>query len=315
MTQGRGTALPAPTGRGGGVGAAPEPRQEGGAPGLAGYLDCRPSKGCGGPQTFKLVCPSCRGAVYYTEIGCGKYDCEPCRKANSRRRGARVLAQLEFAGSGVPLGCLVLSVPEHLREDLRDPKAAFRWRKRAVQVVQDWLYSTFGLRGEEEFGLAAFLHPMGEDGETFKPHLEVLFPLVSADLGASGLVSMQVHQNAFLSTVALDELRRAYGESLGVETADVHYRYIREPGQRLHRTRYAARTFPGWAWWVGYVRYYGLAATKNCAVARRVAEYNKLARPRTLERFPCPCCGAMILEQDLESVADLARGPPHVPGA
>lgn len=214
----------------------------------------------------------------------------------------------------MPVGHLVLTLPFEVRELVRDPADMAAWRAAELRAVHQWQRENWGLRGAECFGEAVCVHPLGDDGVTFHPHLEILFPLVSGDLSASGLVPLR-RGKPFVQAAMLRRLRElrwlelhawlvrrcAPGRARSswfrtwwattVPEVDTWYGYIRaDDGKKMsHATRYAARTFPGWGWWAPAVRYYGLLACQYRGVLARVVEYNDLSVE--FEPAVCPVCG------------------------
>jgi hypothetical protein len=127
----------------------------------------------------------------------------------------------------------VFTIPPHLRDKFLDPKTIKPIRK-AMWLV---LKKTFGA----VFGVEA-THPIGSKSLMFAPHLNFVW-VVRKD------------RSPFLDT---DKLNRAWADILHVETVDVWHQYTDKDRQLYKWCEYVGRPFPGYTYWKGAIRWYGL---------------------------------------------------------
>jgi hypothetical protein len=124
-------------------------------------------------------------------------------------------------------------VPISIRDKYLDPIYWKRVRKEMWQCLKNTYGAYFGVE---------ISHPIGDEAPTvFHPHLNVLW----------------VQRDGYKPFIDVTALRTAWAGILGVELADVHTQYTDNLYQIRHWTNYVSRTFPGYSWWIGPVRWYG----------------------------------------------------------
>jgi len=203
----------------------------------------RPLEPC--EPVYRVVECACGRSV--KKDGCNRLDCPSCQKHLGARRGASVLKKLENRPSGRAVCYTVLTFPESVRERFAVRSDFDLARKNAWRLLKeigaDWAFCA--------------VHPVGEDGRTFHPHLNFLW----------------VPRDGFRPFIDVEWLRVQWSFVLGVDVSVVYHQFSGHFGKVQHWARYVSRTFPGWHWWTGPVRWYG--------------HYPKV------QRKPCPCpkCG------------------------
>lgn len=171
--------------------------------------------------------------------GCMRYNCPDCAAQITKRRAKRAKERLDKGRQGRAILYTVLTVPPHLRETYVDRKA---WRKLirgAWRVLREEFAGEFAVESSHPHGDP---RDEGEDAaELFHPHVNFLW----------------VQRRGFSPYIDVDRLRVRWSALLGVEVSDVWHHYYKDPRELQRRIEYVMRTFPGFAGWVGSVRWYG----------------------------------------------------------
>jgi rRNA maturation protein Nop10 len=161
------------------------------------------------------------GHRFAKEIVCGKEWCPVCGAKGSvahNRRFARWLKKMFQVES---LGYLVFTIPEGLRMNYRTKKAMAG----IGTDVQELLKKCGFIRGLRRW------HFFGDKSKKYNPHLNCLV------------------DGGYITEAKLDAIKAGYARLLGVEMADVNYRYFTSPGKMVHTLRYVTRaTFLDYEW-------------------------------------------------------------------
>jgi hypothetical protein len=246
---------------------------------------------------FKTSPLSCTPRYAVLECGCGRrvvpqschrLDCLTCAKDIGLRRSnslfnritthpTPIQHQYKHYRSQVVI-YTVFTVPESIRDKFKEP----RYWQRARKEIWRCLRADYGgLYGVE------VSHPIGDEAPTkFHPHLNFLW----------------VQRDGYRPYIDVTGLRMRWAQILGVQSADVHSQYSDSHYLIRHWTNYVTRTFPGYHWWTGPVRWYG-----HYPIMKRVISL-------------CPDCGCRImiigylLEEDVQSYYErgylMGRDPP-----
>jgi len=192
---------------------------------------------------------SCTPRYAVLECGCGRrvipqschrLDCLTCardiglRRSNSiYERLLRNITPIQHRYRHRTIIYTVLTVPPEVRERFTEP----RYWQRARKEIWRCLRKTFGAM----FGVEVS-HPIGDAVETkFHPHLNFLW----------------VQRDGYRPFIDVFLLRQSWADILGVSVADAHSQYSDNPYVIRHWTNYVTRTFPGYSWWTGHIRWYG----------------------------------------------------------
>ena len=211
------------------------------------------SKACD-PQTAIVRC-GCRWRK--VEEGCGSSDCPACAERVGNRRAKRAIFRLTagLPDHRWPVCYTVLTVPPRYRAACVDPKVWGQLRSAAWKELKKRFGGVFGLEAT---------HPVGDPGEqlhlrmgecsdptVFHPHLNFLW----VRCNQQGTINV-----AELRVVWADLLARVLGKRGRGRPPKVvvHHGFVLGNDQRLlHRVKYVTRTFPGWGFWLGNMRWFG----------------------------------------------------------
>ena len=199
------------------------------------------------PRYFRQFC-ECGKTVHRT--GCRKTDCPECADEITARRSIRAFKRFEKGRKGRPVLYTVFTVPPVIRERFSDRNV---WSKVVKLVVRN-LKNLYGF----EYGLVQS-HPISEDHpDTFHPHLNVLWiqkPGHKAFFEESQLVMMREIWASILDYDKEVVVHHEYTQrrKLNKRTGEL----IKEAVQIKHLCNYVTRTFPGYASWMGSIRWYG----------------------------------------------------------
>jgi len=195
--------------------------------GLSGYLESYDNVStwlgatCDKKGSGWFIAGECEnGHRFAKELVCGKEWCEVCGEDGSvahMRRFARWLVKIQQLGV---MGYFVFTIPEELRAEYRTKKALSRLGHQVQELLK-----AFGLsRGLRRW------HFFGDKTTKYNPHLNCLVD--------AGYISQEV----------LARIKSAYAGLLGVDLADVNYRYRLSPGKMVHTLKYVTRaTFRDYA--------------------------------------------------------------------
>ena len=188
----------------------------------ARIIDIKSEKTCDRPGFQWYIPGECEnGHRFAKELVCGKEWCARCGAEGSvahNRKFARWLPKLQQMESA---GYFIFTIPESARSQYLT-KAALTT---LGHQVQELLKASGFLRGLRRW------HWFGDKSIKFHPHLNVLV------------------DGGFISPEQLACIKADYAHLLGVELADVRYRYRRSPGRMVHTLKYVARaTFRDWRW-------------------------------------------------------------------
>jgi len=161
------------------------------------------------------------GHRFAKELVCGKEFCSVCGEDGSiahMRRFARWLPKIVQVDS---MGYFVFTLPEGVRSEYRTKKSLAKLGHDVQGLLKAFGYSR-GLRR---------WHWFGDKSTKYHPHLNCLV------------------DGGFVSSDRLDAIKRGYASILGVDLADVNYRYRRSPGKMVHTLKYITRaTFRDYDW-------------------------------------------------------------------
>ena len=173
------------------------------------------------------------GHRFAKELVCGKEWCGVCGEDGSTahmRRFARWLPKVQQFGT---MGYFVFTLPLEVRGRYRKKV------KRRVKGKDRWVHPLSELGHDIQellkgFGYSRGLrrwHWFGDKSTKYHPHLNVLV------------------DGGFVSPRKLDAIKRGYASLLGVDLADVNYRYRLSAGRMVHSLRYVCRaTFRDYEW-------------------------------------------------------------------
>jgi hypothetical protein len=237
------------------------------------HADCMSGRG------WELrFCPFHPGEPHASPRLCGCQDCESSREANTRERARDAfngtaddvedrLALRHFTEA--PWGVFVWTVPAELRHLCVGDRLR-AWRK-AVGALTLEVLRRHGA-GAAEFYARSWFHPVGEpelppedgegvarqpeDGTVYKPHENVLVPLLAyraggahrlkpmlpkSWLGAGGWVGERYRE------VLVEVFGQWWASDAPAPNVNWFYGYRDTIEKQQHALRYFARVFPGWA--------------------------------------------------------------------
>lgn len=216
------------------------------------------------------------GDVIVGPLLCKGLNCESSRESNARTRAksaregtARKGVSIGFDAFGdVPMGIIITTTPAELRERCVGEDQLL-YRNAANQLVRE-LVDRMGAKGAAFFQRSWF-HSVGEpampselgsqdetiniDGEEYKPHENVLFPLAVLRYGKVRRLNPFVPgewlgAGNWLCVRWRELLVECFGqwwpEGEPAPNVNVHYAYRQTAEEKAHAARYFARPFPGW---------------------------------------------------------------------
>ena len=277
---------------------------------------------------------------------CGVQNCLSSREANSKERARDAWNGTADEGErvglrhfSVPWGIFVWTLPEQLR-GLCVGRRLSKFRKAAQEMTQEVLQRHGA--GEAEFYGRSWLHPVGEaelpaatghvpmqhvqeDGTTYKPHENVLVPLVHYRGGAAHrlrphLPKSWLGEDGWVQEAWRKKLVEVFGQwwptGTPPPTVNWFYEYRDTVEEKKHALRYFSRVFTGWG---GHKdvscrpRAWGLAHWKKKEkllelVGELVTEDEFASCPHSTRAAPCPpplTVGASTEERVLHVIAAL----------
>jgi len=282
---------------------------------------------------------------------CGVQNCESSREANSKERArdswngtADKGERIGLRHLSVPWGVFVWTLPEQLRALCVGGRLK-KFRHAAQQMTLEVLQRHGA--GEAEFYGRSWLHPVGEaelpaatgpedqvpqkhvqeDGTTYKPHENVLVPLVHYRGGSAHrlrphLPKSWLGEDGWVQEAWREKLVEVFGQwwspSEPAPVTNWFYEYRETVEEKKHALRYFARVFPGWS---GHKdvsarpRAWGLAHWKKKEqllelVGELVTEDEFASCPHSSREKPCPpplTVGASTEERVLHVIAALVE--------
>lgn len=203
---------------------------------------------------------------------CGVQNCESSREANSKERARDAWNGTADKGERIGLrhlsvawGVFVWTCPAEVRP-LCVGKRLKRYRKEAQEMTQEVL-QRHGAGGEAEFYGRSWFHPVGdaevpepgqraeEDGTTYKPHENVLVPLVHYRGGSAHrlrphLPKSWLGEDGWVQERWRERLVSVFGQwwstSEPTPVTNWFYEYRDTVEEKKHALRYFSRVFPGW---------------------------------------------------------------------
>lgn len=254
---------------------------------------------------------------------CGVQNCLSSREANTKERArdawngtADKGARIGLRHLSVPWGIFVWTLPSELR-GLCVGKRLQKFRRAAQEMTEEVLRRNGA--GDAEFYGRSWLHPVGdaeipatgereaaeEDGTTYKPHENVLVPLVFLRGGRvhrlrSHLPKSWFGEDGWVQEAWREKLVGVFGQwwnsSEPPPVINWFYEYRQTVEQKKHALRYFARVFPGWSRHEDVScrpRAWGLAHWKKKAqllelVEQLHAEDEYATCPHSTREAPCP---------------------------
>jgi hypothetical protein len=199
---------------------------------------------------------ACSPTYLVKECGCGRIavqktcmnlDCVVCQPKTTRRRARQAFLRLSLARR--PVIYTVFTIPFMERYRFIDKAVWQKVRSKVWKILRQYFGAEFGVEAT---------HPIGDESNEFHPHLNFLW----------------IQKDGYSPFIDVDMLREKWSALLGVSVADVNTQYSESQPKIRHMCNYALRTFPGYMWWCGSVRWYG--------------HYPKLEKPT---QEICPECG------------------------
>ena len=192
------------------------------------YLELYAKRSAELASKFESNCPAyfiqgnCEDGHRFAKVlYCGKEWCSNCGQEWSKphqRRFSRWLCKVTQIQT---MGYFVFTLPMEVRENFRSKKQ-LSWLGSAIQN----LLKSYGY----ERGLRRW-HFFGDKTNDWHPHLNVIV------------------DGAYASESKLERIKQSYSALLGVEIADVNYRYRKSPGEKVHTLKYVTRaTFKDYKW-------------------------------------------------------------------
>jgi len=161
------------------------------------------------------------GHRFAKEVVCGKEWCSVCGEDGSVAHNRRFVRWLPKVQQLETMGYFVFTLPEGVRGKYRAKKALSRLGHQVQEILKSYGF-TRGIRR---------WHWFGDKSTRWHPHLNVLV------------------DGGFVSPRQLEAIKRGYAAILGVDLADVNYRYRRSPGRMVHTLKYITRsTFRDYEW-------------------------------------------------------------------
>lgn len=235
---------------------------------------------CSPGYFIRGVCEN--GHSFAKELLCGREWCPVCGQDDSTAHMRRVARWLPKAQQMATMGYFVFTIPEHTRYLYRTKKKLSLLTKKLIagdtKLHMPGLLKSMGF----ERGLCRW-HWFGDESETFNPHLNVIV------------------EAGHLPKSKLAEIKRAWAGILGVDMADVHYSYTRQPGKMFHILKYVTRATFHVLQWDEYLAAHIYNFRNMRAWGKwddlpvwECTEKEKLAGVSELESGVCPECGTPI---------------------
>ncbi|MBA7677095.1 hypothetical protein ES703_85343 [subsurface metagenome] len=168
------------------------------------------------------------GHRYAMELYCGREWCPVCGEEWSPAHQRRFARWLPKAYQIRSMGYFVFTIPEDLRWRYKTRKALVGLGHQVQELLKSYGY----LRGLRRFHFFGDITMAGLRGyPKFHPHLNCLV------------------DGGYLAPEKLDQIKTAYAGMLGCQVVDIHYRYRRSPGEKVHTLKYVTRaTFRDLDW-------------------------------------------------------------------
>ena len=241
--------------------------------------DGKPNAECIGERGWVAqFCPSHPGEKHHASpFLCGHQACESSREANSKERArdawngtaddvADRIGLRNFAE--VPWGIFVWTVPEELRARCVG-ELLKSWRKATGEITQEVL-RRHGVGEDALFYGKSWFHPVGdaelppdgterqvdEDGTTYKPHENVIVPLIAHRSGGAHRLKARLPKSwlggeGWVCERYRERLVEIFGEwwpsGSPAPTVNWFYEYRDIVEKQQHALRYFGRVFPAWA--------------------------------------------------------------------
>lgn len=226
---------------------------------------------------LSYICPDC-GAVVSKLIGCNKEYCPECGAkwgVLHQQRYFRGKNSVEYMFLiNKTLGYWVITLPEQYRAVFSDNKKLDALQVYVKRYFKETLNYTCGV---------TMYHWCGEDGKTFKPHLNVLVP--SGYLTLEKISDIRKHISSEINKIAGTALPSS------APSLVINYNYTNVYKKALHKWRYVCR--PTWRVYSDYInnivfnyrnqRFWGIDKSKLKENA--VEKVNKLR---------CPLCDGQL---------------------
>ena len=159
---------------------------------------------------------------------CDNLDCSHpyCEDVNRGRRARDIYQRLEQARNGRPVIYTVLTVPPSRRQDAAVDKTWRRWIRQLVSYMKKHLQLQYAVERSD---------PAGEDGETWHPHVNLLW--------------IRLDGKGFLDPDVLDALKARWKKILKMRADDVSNVYTQfssHDAKLRHWASYLGRCWPRW---------------------------------------------------------------------
>lgn len=272
---------------------------------------------------------------------CGVQNCLSSREANTKERARDAWNGTADEGErvglrhfSVPWGIFVWTLPAELRGLCVGPR--LRKFRRAAQEMTEEVLRRHGA-GEADFFGRSWLHPVGdaelpapgqqeaeEDGTIYKPHENVLVPLVFERGGRAHrlrphLPKSWLGEDGWVQEAWREKLVEVFGQwwssSEPPPVTNWFYEYRDTVEQKKHALRYFARVFPGWSRHKDVScrpRSWGVAHWKKKAqllelVQQLRTEDEYATCPHSTHQAPCPPALSVSADTEERVVAVLER--------
>jgi len=222
------------------------------------------------PCKTKYIVGGCGCKRIILPHSCHRYDCEPCAPWTGRQRARRVYSYFK----GKTVCYTIFTVPLELRHKFVKPKAWSKIRSLAWKILKDHFGACYGVEAS---------HPVGKRIGIFHPHLNFLWisdKSVSHFIDVVTLRILWAHALGVLPAhvwkLFLANPKKVLA-TIRIDHTNVKHAYSRIDYKVRHWCSYVTRTFPGFGYWVGRIRWHGCKPIKS-----------------KIERSICPDCGEPI---------------------
>jgi hypothetical protein len=168
----------------------------------------------------------------------------------------------------------IFTVPLELRHKYIQPKEFSKLRSLAWKILKESFGAKYGVEAS---------HPVGKVAGVFHPHINFLWISDGSVSPFIDVVSLRIRWAHALGVLPAHvwKLFLADPEKLlktvRIDHTNVHHEYSKMDYKIRHWCNYVTRTFPGYGYWVGRIRWYGCKPIKS-----------------QIERYTCPDCGEVI---------------------
>jgi hypothetical protein len=165
------------------------------------------------------------GTQVFKPIYCNKENCSYCGADGSIPHRRKVGRWLPKAFQCEKLGYLVFTIPYQLRKKMMDPEM--------LNKVQTYTKRLLSESYKVPHGLSRW-HWAGEDGITWKPHLNILID--RGYLAKPKLLKLRALYTAYINSLFNTKF----------PVINIYYAYTKETAKKLHRVKYVTRaTYKG----------------------------------------------------------------------